>query len=269
MLDIDTAIGDGAQLGHASSLHPGQTVPAAAELARLPGAAHRRRLPVRRPGPLRRRPAAAFAAVQLVNVLLLAPALTTAGRARAQADAHAPTSSGPGRATPRAFYLDQLALAGHRCCSSAALLLGLLVRRHRAAAAAPALVPGRVYRLYGVRYWVSARRAHDQHPVLHQPLRRQLLHHRLPADDRVPSAAHRPDGLELRRRAHPRDARTCAASARTRWSPTASRWPAPTSPAPRSGPARRRSERTASSATRSPTPRAARSGTTAWSARRP
>ncbi len=35
VLDIDTAIGDGAQLGHTSSLHAGQAVPAGAELARL------------------------------------------------------------------------------------------------------------------------------------------------------------------------------------------------------------------------------------------
>ena len=41
VLDIGTAMGDGAQLGHSSSLHTGQVVPAGATLARLAGRADR------------------------------------------------------------------------------------------------------------------------------------------------------------------------------------------------------------------------------------
>ena len=57
VLDIDTSMGDGAQLGHASSLHTGQAVPDGRELARVARGADRRRLPRCRParcGALRR-----------------------------------------------------------------------------------------------------------------------------------------------------------------------------------------------------------------------
>ena len=55
VLDVDTALGDGAQLGHASALHAGQVGPGRAVLARLPRGACRPglELPDRGTGPLR------------------------------------------------------------------------------------------------------------------------------------------------------------------------------------------------------------------------
>ena len=55
VLDIDTSLGDGAQLGHASSLRRRAGRARRRALARLTGAAHRGGLPVGRTGPLRRR----------------------------------------------------------------------------------------------------------------------------------------------------------------------------------------------------------------------
>ena len=56
VLDIGTSMGDGTQLGHASSLHSGQAVPAGKRWHGSPGAADRRRFPAVEPsgcGPLR------------------------------------------------------------------------------------------------------------------------------------------------------------------------------------------------------------------------
>ena len=53
VLDIGTSLGDGAQLGHTSSLHTGQAVPAGEHWHGSPGAADRDGLPDGRHGTLR------------------------------------------------------------------------------------------------------------------------------------------------------------------------------------------------------------------------
>ena len=50
VIDIETSMGDGTQLGHASSLHSGQAVPDGQQLAREPGPADRGGLPDGRTG---------------------------------------------------------------------------------------------------------------------------------------------------------------------------------------------------------------------------
>ena len=118
-----------------------------------------------------------------------------------------PTSSGRAR-SPRcvaAFYLEQLALAA--VVLFGGFLVGLLYVATVPRVVQP--VPRDREGLPALRHPVlgaAVRRAHDQRVVLRQLLRRQLLHRRLPALDRVPRAAVGPDGLELRRHAHPRHA---------------------------------------------------------------
>src|SRR5258708_34624115 len=79
VLDIDTSMGDAAQLGHSSSLHSGQSVPAG---ERWHGSPARRtdtnyaRVAPARCGRLRR---ATYAAVTLIGILFLYAPLLEAG----------------------------------------------------------------------------------------------------------------------------------------------------------------------------------------------
>jgi non-ribosomal peptide synthetase-like protein len=78
VLDIDTSLGDGAQLGHASSLHPGQSVPPGGRWHGCPAQptdANYLTIPPARCGTLRR---AAYSALQLFNLLILFGPIGTA-----------------------------------------------------------------------------------------------------------------------------------------------------------------------------------------------
>ena len=192
VLDIDTAIGDGAQLGHCL------VAPPRAERSRRTSAgtarpAQRADVDYRsvRPGPLRRHPTATFAIVQLLNCLLVAPGLSRPGSG-ARSDPTL-TDDHRARAARRViapFYLEQLAVA--RVLFSAALLwarsfVGTVPRLLAVRSARTGL---RALRNPLLGATGSSPRTH-QHPVLHQPLRRQLLHRRLPAisgyDARAPA----------------------------------------------------------------------------------
>ena len=207
MLDIDTAIGDSAQLGHSSALHPGQTVPRGEALARMPGAAHRRRLPGRRPGPVRQRPTSGLrdrATGQRARCS--PPPLTTAGLLRAQAPGQLTSvlELGPVAVRARRFYLQQLAVSSVLFFGGPAVgpvVLGTLPRLLAPRARARIGLPPLRHPLLDL----PRRQQADQHTLLHQPVRRQLLHHRVPADDRLPDPPLRPDRLQLRRSATTRD----------------------------------------------------------------
>ncbi len=154
VLDVQTAVGDGAQLGHSSSLHPGQVVPAGERWHGSPAQptdVDYRAVAPARCGSARR---AMFAAAQLLNVFLLAPAFTTIAllvlrRVPSVADfiGRAPFAAASG-----AFYLQQLAVSGVLFVGGLALGSVIVVAVPRVFRLA--LASDRVYPLYGIRYWV-------------------------------------------------------------------------------------------------------------------
>ena len=140
VLDIDTSMGDGAQLGHASALHAGQRAGRRA-LARLPGAAHRRGLPAGR----RRRTAAPLrrAGYGLASVLQVAAGVRAAAWSAASCLL---LTAGPALGTvlldPRPPAIGSAGLLRRGAGPLARAVLRLRRRRprrrdHRAAAAEP------------------------------------------------------------------------------------------------------------------------------------
>ena len=155
VLDIDTSLGDGAQLGHASSLHAGRRARRRA-LARIPGAADRGGLPDGRPDRLRhpatgrlRRPAAAdrAAPVRAAGDRRRRSCCSPRSRARRAAGPRAAR-----RFTSWTFYLDALAISLVLFFGS--VLVGLLVVVTVPRVLNLAIKPDKVYPLYGFHYWV-------------------------------------------------------------------------------------------------------------------
>jgi non-ribosomal peptide synthetase-like protein len=155
VLDIDTSMGHWSQLGHASSLHSGQTVPAGATWHGSPAQPTEvdyRKIEPARCGALRR---FRYCATRLVSTLFVLGPLLISGLALLFA--RFPWLSGllaPPRTqlTSRVFYLDALSasyllFAGMIFVGGASLvvlprLLNMLIR------------PGHLYPLYGLRYSV-------------------------------------------------------------------------------------------------------------------
>ncbi|MFC5800122.1 Pls/PosA family non-ribosomal peptide synthetase [Streptomyces formicae] len=156
VLDIRTSMGESSQLGHASSLHPGQTVPAGEAWhgtpARPASTDYRAVEPVAC-GTLRR---ALYSLWRLTAIVLVYLPLTVAGvtlvlSAAPQLDAV--VSSGPPVFTSLAFFLDALVvslvvffgglLAGLLTMSTVPRLLSLVIER------------GRIYPLYGFHYGIQ------------------------------------------------------------------------------------------------------------------
>ncbi|OLM20948.1 MULTISPECIES: Pls/PosA family non-ribosomal peptide synthetase [unclassified Pseudonocardia] len=154
VLDIGTAIGDGGQLGHTSSLHTGQVVPAG---ERWHGSPARRTdtdyrvVPALPCSALRR---ALFAGMQLLVPLLVGMPLVLGGAALlltltpvgALADTGTPAFTAPG------WYAEVL-LASTLMFAGGTLLALLAVGT---VPRLPALLvrPDRVYRLHGVHHWL-------------------------------------------------------------------------------------------------------------------
>ncbi len=155
VLDIGTSMGDGAQLGHTSSLHSGQAVPAGEHWHGSPAertevdyrtVAHAPRSAVRR---------VVFTLVQLVNVLVVSLPLGFA--ALRVLFVEVPllaqlVDSGSAAFQTWEFYAECLV-------ASAVLFLGLTLVGLVFVVTVPRLLnltiaPGRVYRLYGFHYWV-------------------------------------------------------------------------------------------------------------------
>jgi non-ribosomal peptide synthetase-like protein len=156
VLDIETSIGDGAQLGHASSLHAGQAVPDGEHLqgspARQRTAVDYRELPPKRVGMLR---VLAYTSAQLLSVLLVAAPLAVGGvvvlaalvpqlgaLVDAQSAAAAPIWMMAGEALAISFGL-----------VFGPMLLSLLVVMTVPRVLNLVLEPDQAYALYGLRYW--------------------------------------------------------------------------------------------------------------------
>jgi non-ribosomal peptide synthetase-like protein len=153
-LDIDTALGDGAQLGHSSALHARQAVPAGERRIGSP-AEHRtdhdyRAVDPRACGGAAR---AAYAALQLLATVAVLVPLAIGGTALLIA-VIPPLGSllDPEGLTTWMFYRD--ALAGSFVLFFGTTLVGLVVVGTVPRVLDRAIEPDRVYRLYGVHYLV-------------------------------------------------------------------------------------------------------------------
>jgi non-ribosomal peptide synthetase-like protein len=155
VLDIGTSMGDGAQLGHTSSLHSGQAVPDGEHWHGSP-AEHTevdyRTVAPRSCSVLRR---VVFTLVQLVNLLVVVLPLGLAAIRVLFVEVPLLTrllDSGPQAFRTSEFYVECLV-------ASAVLFLGFALVGFVLVVTVPRLlnltiVPGRVYRLYGFHYWV-------------------------------------------------------------------------------------------------------------------
>ncbi|MGW3012114.1 Pls/PosA family non-ribosomal peptide synthetase [Streptomyces sp. NPDC001219] len=154
VLDIDTALGDGAQLGHASSLHSGQMVPDGESWHGSP--AQRSEVDFRfvEPaacGAVRR---TLHSCLQMAAVLLLYVPLAIGGVGILLAEAPQLTAvlePGPTALGSWSFYTDALAVS---LLFFAAVPLGLLFQATVPRLLSRTIRPGRVYPLYGFHYGV-------------------------------------------------------------------------------------------------------------------
>jgi non-ribosomal peptide synthetase-like protein len=155
VLDVRSAVGDGASLAHSSSLHAGQAIPAGEVWHGSPGRRAEGPLPAVPPAPGSRLRRALYSTVLLVVVLVVAsPAtLAAAGVLYSLVPQFAALfNPAPGQILTGRFHLELLAL-------SAVLYFGALVLGLVVAATVPRLLalwvrPDVVYPLYGVRYWL-------------------------------------------------------------------------------------------------------------------
>jgi non-ribosomal peptide synthetase-like protein len=154
VIDIGTSMGDGAQLGHTSSLHTGQAVPNGERWHGSP--AQRAEVDYRAVdradgGALRR---ALFPIVQLLGMLVVSVPLAVGGVTMLAEvpQLAAILDAGTLAVTSWLFYAD--ALATSFVLLFGAVLLGLLVVSTVPRVLSLAIKPDEVYRLYGVHYWI-------------------------------------------------------------------------------------------------------------------
>ncbi len=157
VLDIDTSMGDGAQLGHASALHSGQAVPAGERWHGSP--AQRTDTDYARVAPapcgtLRR---AAYAAFTLIGILFLFAPLLEGGVGLLFLGVSSlvkvldpSVQSSAGALTPRGFLIEALAFSV--VLFFGALFVGLLVVGTVPRLLSLFIKPDTVYPLYGFRY---------------------------------------------------------------------------------------------------------------------
>jgi non-ribosomal peptide synthetase-like protein len=155
VIDVGTSMGDGAQLGHSSSLHRGQAVPDGERWHGSP--AQRTEVDYRTVDPidcttLRR---AAYACLQLLGVLVVGMPLLLGGVAMLLLEfpnLATLLDSGPLAFTSTTFYLD--ALIGSSVLFFGSMLVGLLVVVTVPRLLNLAIRPDKVYTLYGIHYWI-------------------------------------------------------------------------------------------------------------------
>jgi non-ribosomal peptide synthetase-like protein len=152
VLDIDTSLGDGAQLGHSSALHAGQAVPAGERRIGSP-ADHRTAVDYRAVEPRRcgAGARAAYAGFQLLATVALLVPFAIGGTALLIGAI--PALGGlldPEALTSWSFFRDALAASFVLFFGTA--LVGLVVVGAVPRALARLVEPDRVYRLYGVNY---------------------------------------------------------------------------------------------------------------------
>jgi non-ribosomal peptide synthetase-like protein len=154
VIDIGVSMGDGSQLGHSSSLHTGQAVPAG---ERWHGSPAQRTEVDYRVAPagcttLRR---ATYGVLQLLVALLVGLPLVFGGIAVVLLEFPKLAVLLESRAlafTSTIFYVD--ALIGASVLFFGLLLVGLVLVATVPRLLSVAIRPGRVYRLYGVHYWI-------------------------------------------------------------------------------------------------------------------
>src|SRR5213594_271716 len=159
VLDIDTSMGDGAQLGHASALHSGQAVPAGERWHGSPALRTDTdyvRVPPARCGRLRR---ATYAVLTLLAVLFLYVPLLKGGLellflvVSSLIEVLDPSvRSGSGALTLRGLFIEALAFSA--VLFFGAVLLGLLAVGTVPRALSVFLKPDMVYPIYSFRYAV-------------------------------------------------------------------------------------------------------------------
>ena len=153
VLDIETSLGDGAQLGHSSALHAGQAVPSAERWHGSPAQPTEvdyRTVAPADCGPLRR---AGYSVLQLGKVLAVYLPLAVGGSSlvfREMLRVEALLDPATASLTSGSFYGNALIAAS--VLYFGALLVGLLVVVTIPRLLHLAIEPGRVYRLYGVHY---------------------------------------------------------------------------------------------------------------------
>ncbi|MEU8782301.1 Pls/PosA family non-ribosomal peptide synthetase [Streptomyces sp. NPDC048637] len=154
VLDIETALGDGSQLGHASSLHSGQVVPDGERWHGSPAQRTEVDYRVVEPagcGALRR---TVHSSLQLATVLLLYVPLAVGGVGILLAEAPQLTAvlePGPTALSDWTFYVDALVVS---LLFFAAVPLGLLFQATVPRLLSRTITPGKVYPLYGFHYGV-------------------------------------------------------------------------------------------------------------------
>ncbi|WP_197938772.1 Pls/PosA family non-ribosomal peptide synthetase [Phytohabitans flavus] len=156
VIDIETSMGDGSQLGNSSSLHESQAVPAGQRWHGSP--AQPTEVDYRAVGPARcgRLRRFSYGFFQVLNALVLYMPIATGGLVVLLSEVpHLSQLIGPGHeaATSWAFYRDQLIF-------SSVLFFGLLITGLVTVVTVPrllnlALRPDKVYPLYGFYYWLQ------------------------------------------------------------------------------------------------------------------
>ena len=178
VLDIGTSLGDGAQLGHASSLHAGQAVPAGERWHGSPGqptdADYQGVAPARCP-PWR---GARYSLLQLVFLLGVTLPVTYGGFVMLFVEVPwlaMLIGTEPTALTSPSFY--EVVLVASLVLFVGGTLVSLLVATTVPRLLNLALRPDEVYPLYGIQYaFHRLITRHDQPEVLPRALRRQLLH---------------------------------------------------------------------------------------------
>ncbi|WP_344682594.1 Pls/PosA family non-ribosomal peptide synthetase [Saccharopolyspora taberi] len=154
VLDIGTSMGDGAQLGRASSLHPGQAVPAGEVWHGTPAQRAHADFDIIAPAPCGTPRRVVYSVLRLVALLALQLPVVIGGVVMLLAavpQLAALLEPGPTALTTSAFYTDALV-------ASLVLFLGSAVIGLVSVLTVPRLInliiePGKVYRLYGVQYF--------------------------------------------------------------------------------------------------------------------
>ncbi|HEX4253096.1 MAG TPA: Pls/PosA family non-ribosomal peptide synthetase [Pseudonocardia sp.] len=155
VLDIGTAMGDGAQLGHSSSLHAGQLVPAGASWHGVPAEPTTTNYRVIEPVRMRAIRRFLFSTVQLVAMLVVAPVVSGVVVTLLTAIPVVATFFDPTRLSfvGSRFYLSMLAISA--IVFFGFTLLGLLAMVTLPRLLTPLVRPGKIYRLYGFHYLVA------------------------------------------------------------------------------------------------------------------
>jgi non-ribosomal peptide synthetase-like protein len=153
VLDIDTAMGDGAQLGHRSSLHTGQTVPAGQRWHGSPGRLTQTDFLAVGPAPCSRSRRVSYSLAQLLAALLVTLPLAIGGFALLLiAFPQLDELLTSGELALGGWLLYAEALAGSAVLVLGTLSVSLLVVTTVPRVLHRGLTPGRVYPLYGFHY---------------------------------------------------------------------------------------------------------------------